>query len=96
MYDPDAPLSYVRALVSCSDTQPTYGSSSTLRPAAGAVATAHAECPAGQVPTGGGASGGPAVLFNESSPTATGWTVRATNTGYAEGALFATVMCTAL
>lgn len=95
VYDPDAPLSFVRALVSCSDTQPTYGFSGTLKLAVGAVGTAHAECPAGQVPTGGGASGSPGVLFNESSPTATGWTVRATNTDYDQRSLFATVLCTA-
>ncbi|MFG2297718.1 hypothetical protein [Streptomyces sp. NPDC048603] len=96
VYDPDAPLSYVRAHVSCSDSQPAYGFSRVLKLAPGAVGTVRAECPAGRVPTGGGASGSPVVLFNESGPTDTGWEVRATNTDFdAERNLFATVMCTA-
>ncbi|MGW5421251.1 hypothetical protein [Streptomyces sp. NPDC003943] len=92
-FDPAAPLSYVRAFATCSDKEPTYKFSDTVKLEAGHVGVAHAECPAGLVPTGGGGSGGLDVLFNSSSPTATGWTVRATNTGFGQLSLYASVVC---
>lgn len=55
--------------------------SSPTRLAHGATGTAHAEYGPGEVPTGGGGLGNPAVDFNQSFPTATGWTMRATNHG---------------
>ncbi|MCX4778057.1 hypothetical protein [Streptomyces sp. NBC_01264] len=61
----------------------------------GATGTAHAECPAGQVPSGGGGSGSFDVLLTTSGPTETGWTVRAKNMGFAQNTLFASAMCTA-
>ncbi|WP_380282012.1 hypothetical protein [Kitasatospora purpeofusca] len=92
-YDPDAPLSYVRGLAVCSDTQPTLEVGSTTVEA-GAVGTAHAECPAGQVPTGGGGSIGLDALLNGSAPTATGWTVQGTNGSDGPRTLSASVFCT--
>ncbi|MFF0432806.1 hypothetical protein ACFYU9_11345 [Streptomyces sp. NPDC004327] len=93
--DPAAPPSFLRTKALCSRTQPTYGFSDTVRLDAGKVGTAHVECPPGLVPSGGGGSGGTDVLFNASAPTASGWTVRATNTGSAQGTLYASVVCTA-
>ncbi|MFB7668598.1 hypothetical protein ACFC1R_32545 [Kitasatospora sp. NPDC056138] len=92
-YDPDAPLSYVRGFAICSDRQPTLKVGST-KLAAGAVGTAHAECPAGQVPTGGGGSIGLDALLNGSAPTATGWTVQGTNKADGPRTLDASVFCT--
>lgn len=94
-YDPDAPLSFVRAFISCSDTAAALASSGSVPVEAGEVGTAHAECPAGQVPSGGGGSGGIDVLLTTSGPTETGWTVRAKNTGSVRNTLFAETMCTA-
>ncbi|MFF2197919.1 hypothetical protein [Streptomyces sp. NPDC058157] len=95
-FDPDAPLSFVRATAVCSTTEATYAFSRTVKLAVGAVATVHAECPAGMVPIGGGGDASPDVLLNSSAPTATGWTVRATNKGFNDGdGVFATVACAA-
>ncbi|MEV7523917.1 hypothetical protein [Streptomyces sp. NPDC091371] len=86
----------MRALITCSNAKPTEGFSSTVRLARGQVATVHAECPAGHVLTGGGGSASPDVLFNSAAPTATGWTVRATNTGFdSRDNVWAMVLCTA-
>ncbi|PJN25679.1 hypothetical protein CG736_15035 [Kitasatospora sp. CB02891] len=92
-FSPDAPLSYVRAFAICSDTQPTLRVS-TVSVAAGGVGTAHAECPAGQVPTGGGADIGLDALLNGSGPTATGWTAQGTNHSDGPRNLEASVFCT--
>ncbi|WP_405795924.1 hypothetical protein [Streptomyces sp. NBC_01506] len=78
----------------CTNTPHTAYASAPTRLAQGATGTAHAECGAGEVPTGGGGLGNPAVDFNESFPTATGWTVRATNHGSVPLDLFARVTCT--
>ncbi|MFG2393522.1 hypothetical protein ACGFYF_32150 [Streptomyces lavendulae] len=95
-FDPDAPLSFVRATAVCSATEATFKFSSTVRLAVGAVATVHVECPAGLVPIGGGGDASPDVLLNSSAPTATGWTVRATNKGFSDrDGVFATVACAA-
>jgi hypothetical protein len=80
--------------VRCTDTPHTAHASAPTRLAQGATGTAHAECAAGEVPTGGGGLGNPAVDFNESFPTATGWTMRATNHGSIPLDLFARVTCT--
>ncbi|MFE6050920.1 hypothetical protein ACFQ6N_09205 [Kitasatospora sp. NPDC056446] len=92
-YSPDAPLSYVRAIAICSDNQPTLKVGST-KLEAGTVGTAHAECPAGQVPTGGGGAIGLDGLLNGSAPTATGWTVQGTNQAEGPRTLNASVFCT--
>ncbi|MFE2245471.1 hypothetical protein [Streptomyces lavendulae] len=95
-FDPDAPLSFVRATAVCSATEATFRASSTVRLAVGAVATVHVECPAGLVPIGGGGDASPDVLLNSSAPTTTGWTVRATNKGFSDrDGVFATVACAA-
>ncbi|MER8047502.1 hypothetical protein [Streptomyces sp. NPDC094032] len=94
-FDPNAPLSFVRALAVCSDVQPAVNSSDTVNLAAGAVGTAHVECPQGKVPTGGGGTGGLDVLLNTSNMTETGWTVQAINTAPGPRTLVATVLCTA-
>lgn len=92
-YSPDAPLSYVRALAVCSDSEPSL-KLFKVNLAGGEVGTAHVECPAGQVPTGGGAGSGYDVLLTTTIPTDTGWTVRAKNTSSAQRALSAQVFCT--
>ncbi|MFH7597943.1 hypothetical protein WDV06_22965 [Streptomyces racemochromogenes] len=95
-FDPDAPLSFVRATAVCSTTESGYRASRTVKLPVGEVATVHVECPAGQVPIGGGGDGSPDVLLNSSAPTPTGWTVRATNKGFSnDDGLFAMVVCTA-
>ncbi|WP_327091908.1 hypothetical protein OIE66_15165 [Nonomuraea sp. NBC_01738] len=80
--------------VRCADAPHSARASGPTRLARGATGTAHAECPPGEVPTGGGGLGNPAVDFNESFPTATGWTMRATNHGSIPLDLFARVTCT--
>lgn len=95
-FDPDAPPSFVRATAVCSATQAEVRASSTVLLAVGAVATVHVECPAGLVPVGGGGDASPDVLLNSSAPTATGWTVRATNKGFSDrDGVFAMVACAA-
>ncbi|ROR00279.1 hypothetical protein EDE04_6841 [Streptomyces sp. 2132.2] len=95
-FDPDAPWSFVRATAVCSGTEATFRFSSPVRLAVGAVATVHVDCPAGLVPIGGGGDGSADVLLNSSAPTATGWTVRATNKGFSDrDSVFATVACAA-
>ncbi|GAA2800171.1 hypothetical protein [Streptomyces showdoensis] len=86
--------SFVRALVVCSDVEPSLRSERMeLRP--GAVGTVHVECPSGQVPTGGGVDGSLDTLLNSSGPTPTGWTVRVTNTAAVPlGVAYASVVCT--
>ncbi|GGY30201.1 hypothetical protein [Streptomyces tanashiensis] len=85
----------VIAFVRCSDRPHSLEGSSTLTPVpASQTRSAHAECPAGQVPTAGGGFGHPNVLHNASFPTATGWTIRATNTDGVQRSLGATVVCT--
>ncbi|MEU4272607.1 hypothetical protein [Streptomyces sp. NPDC026092] len=80
--------------VVCSNTPHSSRSSEGTLLGLGATGTSHAECPAGEVPTGGGGLGNPAVFFNESYPTPTGWTVRATNRGTQPLTVFARVNCT--
>lgn len=80
--------------VRCTDTPHTAYASSPTNLKRGATGTAHAKCGPGEVPTGGGGLGNPALDFNESFPTATGWTMRATNHGSVPLALFARVTCT--
>lgn len=80
--------------VRCTDTPHSGYASGATRLAQGATGTAHAECGPGEVPTGGGGLGNPAVDFNESYPTPTGWTMRATNHGTTPLDLFARVTCT--
>ncbi|MET8977363.1 hypothetical protein ABZX85_17250 [Streptomyces sp. NPDC004539] len=82
------------AQVVCTDTPHSARASGGTQLTQGATGTAHIDCPAGEVPTGGGGLGNPAVQFNESYPTATGWTVRATNNGSQPLTLFARVTCT--
>ncbi|MEU8761074.1 hypothetical protein [Streptomyces sp. NPDC048659] len=85
--------SSVRAFVVCSAFAPTLRSvRMELRP--GAVGTVSVDCPAGQVPTGGGVDGSLDTLLNSSGPTDTGWTVRATNTAVVPlGVVYASVVC---
>ncbi|MFE2284601.1 hypothetical protein ACFXDJ_10550 [Streptomyces sp. NPDC059443] len=92
-YSPEAPDSYVRALAVCSDSEPSFKTVKVIL-AAGEVGTAHAECPAGQVPVGGGGLGGLDVLLTTTIPTDTGWTARAKNRSSDQRALFADVLCT--
>lgn len=92
-YSPDAPPSYLRTFVVCSDTEPVWRSGTTATLAVGEVGMATAECPAGQVPLSGGGAGSLDVLLTTSAPTATGWTVWAKNTGFDPHTLFASVMC---
>ena len=81
--------------VVCTDTPHSAQSSDGTLLAQGATGTAHVECPAaGEVPAGGGGLGNPAVQLNESYPTPTGWTVRATNKGNQPLTLFSRVICT--
>ncbi|MGW7786148.1 hypothetical protein [Streptomyces tricolor] len=81
--------------VVCTDTPHSARSSLGTTLGHGFTGTAHAECPdAGEVPTGGGGLGNPDVQFNESYPTSTGWTVRATNKGGRPLTFFARVICT--
>ncbi|MFD3379948.1 MULTISPECIES: hypothetical protein [unclassified Streptomyces] len=80
--------------VRCTTAPHTAYASGPTRLARGATGTAHVNCRAGEVPTGGGGLGNPAVEFNESYPTATGWTMRATNHGSTALDLFARVTCT--
>ncbi|MGW4378718.1 hypothetical protein [Kitasatospora sp. NPDC004531] len=94
-FDPAAPPSYLRTFVICSDTEPVWKPSATVKLAPGAAGTAHAECPEGKVPLSGGGSAGEDAFLTTSDPTATGWTVWAKNTGLVERSLFATVLCTA-
>lgn len=61
---------------------------------AGQVTSAHVECPAGQVPSAGGGLGDPHLLHDASAPTATGGTIRATNTDNVQRFLHAEVLCT--
>ncbi|MFC3983066.1 hypothetical protein [Streptosporangium jomthongense] len=84
----------LQTYVRCADTPHTAYASGPTRLAQGATGTAHVECGPGEVPTGGGGLGDPAVDFNESFPTTTGWTVRATNHGSVPLDLFARVTCT--
>lgn len=84
----------LQTYVRCTNTPHTAHASSPTRLAPGATGTAHVECGPGEVPTGGGGLGNPAVDFNESFPTATGWTMRATNHGSIPLDLFARVTCT--
>ncbi|MFF4711342.1 hypothetical protein ACFY2V_08010 [Streptomyces eurythermus] len=84
----------LQTYVRCTDTPHTAHASAPTRLAQGATGTAHAECGPGEVPTGGGGLGNPAVDFNESFPTATGWTTRATNHGTTPLDLYARVICT--
>lgn len=86
--------SQVAAFARCSNTQHSVKANDAgiLVPAA-AVRSAHVECPAGQVPTAGGGIGDPMILHNESFPTATGWTIRATNTDSVQHAIVAEVVC---
>ncbi|MGY3678301.1 hypothetical protein [Streptomyces sp. TE33382] len=78
----------------CANTPHTAHVSAPTSLTQGATGTAHAECGPGEVPTGGGGLGNPVVEFNESFPTATGWTMRATNRGSSPLDLFARVTCT--
>ncbi|MFC0842569.1 hypothetical protein ACFH04_02315 [Streptomyces noboritoensis] len=80
--------------VRCANTPHTAYASGATRLAQGATGTAHIDCHPGEVPTGGGGLGNPAVDFNESYPTTTGWTMRATNHGSIPLDLFARVTCT--
>ncbi|MFI8944826.1 hypothetical protein [Streptomyces syringium] len=84
----------IQTWVRCTNTPHTARASGPTRVAQGATGTAHAECDPGDVPTGGGGLGNPALDFNESFPTATGWTMRATNHGSIPLDLFARVTCT--
>lgn len=88
--------SSVTAFARCSDRVHSWKANDmgVVVPAAG-VRSAHIECPAGEVPSAGGAIGDPMVLHNESFPTATGWTVRATNTDNVQHAIVAEVLCAA-
>ncbi|MET8750276.1 hypothetical protein ABZW32_09315 [Streptomyces sp. NPDC004667] len=93
-FDPDAPLSFVRATAVCSTTESDFRVSRTVQLAVGEVATVHVECPAGLVPIGGGGDASPDVLLNSSAPTPTGWTVRATNKGFSDrDGVFALAVC---
>ncbi|MFI0976172.1 hypothetical protein ACH4SP_03980 [Streptomyces sp. NPDC021093] len=84
----------VNAFARCSSRPHSRASHSITLPAGG-VGTAHAECPSGQVPTAGGGLGHSNVLHNASSPTATGWDLRATNADSAPRTLIVEVVCTA-
>jgi len=84
----------LQTYVRCTDTPHTAYASSPTRLSQGATGTAHVDCKPGEVPTGGGGLGNPAVDFNESFPTTTGWTVRATDHGSVPLDLFARVTCT--
>jgi hypothetical protein len=84
----------LQTYVRCTNTPHTARVSSPTRLAPGATGIAHVECGPGEVPTGGGGLGNPAVDFNESFPTVTGWTMRATNHGSIPLDLFARVTCT--
>ncbi|MFE5325389.1 hypothetical protein ACFRCG_03055 [Embleya sp. NPDC056575] len=86
----------VVAFARCSGLTHTYRTSLPVAPLqAGEVGSAHAECPAGQVPSAGGGLGDPNLLHNASFPTATGWTLRATNTDNVPRSLIAVAVCAA-
>ncbi|WTW92019.1 hypothetical protein OG216_00910 [Streptomycetaceae bacterium NBC_01309] len=87
--------SAVAAFVRCSNRPHSDAGNTTGVPVPpGQTRSAHVECPANQVPTAGGGYGDPKLLHNASGPTATGWTIRATNTDSADRSLYATVVCT--
>lgn len=88
--------SAVAAFVRCSNRPHSDAGTTTGVPVPpGQTRSAHVECPAAnQVPTAGGGYGDPRLLHNASFPTATGWTIRATNTDGADRSLYATVICT--
>ncbi|MEU1409636.1 hypothetical protein ABZ471_46820 [Streptomyces sp. NPDC005728] len=84
----------VEAQVVCTTTPHTAYPSGPVTVGQGATGTAHAECKPGEVATGGGGLGDPNLQFNETYPTPTGWTVRATNKATGPLTLFARVICT--
>lgn len=83
----------VVAFARCSGLPHTHQTSLPVPLQAGEVGSAHAECPAGQVPSAGGGLGDPSLLHNASFPTATGWTLRATNVDNVPHSLVAAVVC---
>lgn len=84
----------VEAQVVCTTTPHTAHAGSPTTVGRGATGIAHAECNPGEVATGGGGLGNPDLQFNETYPTPTGWTVRATNKSDQPLTLFARVTCT--
>lgn len=85
----------VVAFARCSGLPHSHQPGPSVLLQAGQVGSAHAECPAGQVPSGGGGLGDPNLLHNASFPTATGWTLRATNVDNVPHSLVAAVVCAA-
>lgn len=85
----------VVAFARCSNRPHSAANGDTVTLQPGTTGTSQAQCPDGQVPTAGGGSGNPNVLHNASAPTATGWSLRATNTDNVPRLVVAHVVCTA-